>query len=63
VWSLTPHPRAHALYADKRNLMLLSDEAALQAKWVSPEATRKILARRHSAHGGGQGRGGRAFLV
>jgi hypothetical protein len=26
---VTPHPRAHALYADKRNLMLLSDEAAL----------------------------------
>lgn len=26
---LTPHPRAHALYADKRNLMLLSDPAVL----------------------------------
>ena len=26
---LTPHPRAHALYADKRNLALLTDEAAL----------------------------------
>ena len=31
---LTPHPRAHALYADKRNLMLLSDEAALSALGV-----------------------------
>jgi hypothetical protein len=26
---LTPHPRAHALYADKRNLMLLSDAGSL----------------------------------
>ncbi|MGE4340449.1 MAG: hypothetical protein AB7E55_31545 [Pigmentiphaga sp.] len=26
---LTPHPRAHALYADKRNLILLSDAEAL----------------------------------
>jgi len=26
---LTPHPRAHALYADKRNLALLTDEATL----------------------------------
>lgn len=26
---VTPHPRAHALYADKRNLTLLTDEAAL----------------------------------
>ncbi|MBS1189066.1 MAG: hypothetical protein H6R10_858 [Rhodocyclaceae bacterium] len=39
---LTPHPRAHALYADKRNLMLLSDEAKLVELGV-PEATRKIL--------------------
>lgn len=39
---LTPHPRAHALYADKRNLMLLSDEAALLELGV-PEGTRKIL--------------------
>ena len=27
---LTPHPRAHALYADKRNLTLLSDPAFLR---------------------------------
>ena len=39
---VTPHPRAHALYADKRNLMLLSDEAVLIDIGV-PEATRKIL--------------------
>lgn len=28
---LTPHPRAHALYADKRNLVLLSDPDFLRA--------------------------------
>ncbi|MCG2577836.1 hypothetical protein LZ012_12630 [Dechloromonas sp. XY25] len=39
---LTPHPRAHALYADKRNLMQLSDDAALQALGVD-ETTRNIL--------------------
>jgi len=39
---VTPHPRAHALYADKRNLMLLSDEATLIEIGV-PEATRKTL--------------------
>lgn len=39
---LTPHPRAHALYADKRNLMQLSDGGALQALGVS-EATRAVL--------------------
>ena len=27
---ITPHPRAHALYADKRNLILLSDADALR---------------------------------
>ena len=31
---ITPHPRAHALYADKRNLMLLSDPQALAALGV-----------------------------
>lgn len=39
---VTPHPRAHALYADKRNLILLSDEASLIALGV-PERTRQIL--------------------
>lgn len=32
---LTPHPRAHALYADKRNLAAMSDEALLAAWGVS----------------------------
>jgi len=39
---LTPHPRAHALYADKRNLMQLSDDTALQALGVD-ESTRQTL--------------------
>ncbi|KXB30611.1 hypothetical protein AT959_12530 [Dechloromonas denitrificans] len=39
---VTPHPRAHALYADKRNLILLSDESALIELGV-PEATRQTL--------------------
>lgn len=33
---LTPHPRAHALYADKRNLVALTDDAQLRA-WQVPE--------------------------
>jgi len=41
---LTPHPRAHALYADKRNLMLLSDDAALQALGVGEAARKTLLA-------------------
>ncbi len=39
---VTPHPRAHALYADKRNLILLSDEAALIELGV-PAPTRQTL--------------------
>ncbi|MGE5470448.1 MAG: hypothetical protein ACM3X0_06590 [Bacteroidota bacterium] len=39
---VTPHPRAHALYADKRNLMLLSNAAVLEDIGV-PAATRQIL--------------------
>jgi len=39
---LTPHPQAHALYADKRNLALLTDASRLQALGV-PAATREIL--------------------
>lgn len=39
---LTPHPQAHALYANKRNLALLSDDARLQALGVAPDA-RAIL--------------------
>ncbi|MCE3272939.1 MAG: circularly permuted ATPgrasp-containing protein [Ramlibacter sp.] len=39
---VTPHPQAHALYADKRHLALLSDAGRLQALGV-PEPTRKLL--------------------
>ena len=39
---LTPHPQAHALYADKRHLALFSDGARLQALGVPP-ATQQIL--------------------
>ena len=39
---LTPHPRAHALYADKRNLVALTDDAWLQAIGVG-EADRALL--------------------
>lgn len=39
---LTPHPRAHALFADKRNLIVLSDDAALQA-WGVSESDRALL--------------------
>jgi len=39
---LTPHPHAHALYADKRNLALLSNDAFLREISV-PAATRSIL--------------------
>lgn len=41
---LTPHPRAHALYADKRNLVHLSDEATLMALGVEKEVRRRLLA-------------------
>jgi hypothetical protein len=34
---LTPHPRAHALHADKRNLVILSDDASLAALGVSAD--------------------------
>jgi hypothetical protein len=39
---LTPHPRAHALYADKRNLTVLTDTAHLAALGV-PAATQDLL--------------------
>lgn len=41
---VTPHPRAHALYADKRNLALLTDAARLRA-WGVSAATVDVLAR------------------
>ena len=39
---LTPHPQAHALYADKRRLALFSDAAQLQALGV-PLATQQVV--------------------
>ena len=39
---LTPHPRAHALYADKRNLVTLSNENALVELGI-PAETRALL--------------------
>lgn len=39
---LTPHPQAHALYADKRNMALLTDQFQLQALGVAL-ATQEIL--------------------
>ncbi|MFP8778269.1 hypothetical protein [Hydrogenophaga sp. RWCD_12] len=41
---LTPHPRTHALYAHKHNLIVLSDDAQLAA-WGVTEADRDILRR------------------
>jgi hypothetical protein len=39
---VTSNPRAHALYADKRHLAVLSDDAALRELGV-PRATRELL--------------------
>ncbi len=39
---LTPHPQAHALYANKRNLALLTDAVQLQA-WNVPAAIQAML--------------------
>ncbi len=41
---VTPHPRAHALYADKRNLVTLSDDHALAALGADQEMRRVLLA-------------------
>lgn len=41
---LTPHPQAHALYADKRNLALLSDALALQELGVPAHIQDILLA-------------------
>lgn len=40
---LTPHPRAHALYADKRNLALLTDPDELNALNVAPSVQETLL--------------------
>jgi hypothetical protein len=39
---LTPHPQAHALYADKRNLALFTDASQLQRLGV-PQVTQDVL--------------------
>jgi len=39
---ITPHPQAHALYADKRNLVVLSSPEQLAALGV-PQSTRELL--------------------
>jgi hypothetical protein len=41
---VSPHPRAHALYADKRNLTLLCDEAFLREARVADDAISTLLA-------------------
>lgn len=40
---LTPNPRVHALYANKRNLAVLSDVDCLKLLGVSEETTRTLL--------------------
>ncbi|WP_374642188.1 hypothetical protein [Hydrogenophaga sp.] len=39
---VTPHPRTHALYADKRNLIALTDDEQLKG-WGVGEADRELL--------------------
>ena len=41
---MSPHPRAHALYADKRNLTLLCDETFLRETGVADDAIATLLA-------------------
>ncbi len=41
---LTPHPRAHALYADKRNLTLLRDPVFLRSLGVGAETAATLAA-------------------
>lgn len=40
---LTPHPRAHALYADKRNLILLTDPALLHSWGVADDIVQTLI--------------------
>lgn len=42
--AVSPHPHAHALYADKRNLTLLSDRAFLQGAAMPREVVDVLLA-------------------
>lgn len=39
---VTPHPHGHALYANKRNMVMLSDDALL-ASWGADAETRRVL--------------------
>jgi len=41
---VSPHPRAHALYADKRNLTLLCDEAFLRETGIADDVISRLLA-------------------
>ena len=41
---LSPHPRAHALYADKRNLTLLCDKSFLRETGIADDAVSTLLA-------------------
>ena len=43
---ITPHPHAHALYSNKRNLVTLSDESSLRAMQAMPADMRDIAGRR-----------------
>ena len=40
---ITPHPHAHALYSDKRNLVQLSDEGELRAMGVASDTIEVLL--------------------
>lgn len=40
---VTPHPRSHAVYADKRNLALLTDAQALREMGVDPSTSAILL--------------------
>ncbi len=40
---VSPHPRAHGLYADKRNLTLLCDEAFLRETGIADDLTATLL--------------------
>jgi hypothetical protein len=40
---VTPHPRAHALYADKRNLRVLSDETVLRDVGADESTTHTLI--------------------
>ena len=42
--AVSPHPRAHALYADKRNLTLLCDQGFLESLGLEPETRELLLA-------------------